>query len=398
MSDLIIGVGTSVAAEANAAVGEALAIARRALGGREPGLALITSTVEHRAEDVHAALRRELPSVPIHGATSCLGVIGGDRVVSGPGGAVGVALFASAGKASFAVGSASLEGGGRAAGRAAAEELLPSHGGAQPKLILLAATPGEEEAVLAGIAEIYPEAPVYGGSAADHAIAGDWSIYTDRGARREGVTLAAIFGDMRIGGAFGAPYRPAETSATVTEAAGRTLRTLGGEPAGAVLQRWVGDDIAEQVREGGNLLVQTALRPLGQTVPVPGGTPFHLALHPAFAHPGGAIDLFAVPTPGATLCPMSGTPDALVGIVESLAAQALTAADLRREDVRGAFLVYCAGCAGALGPRVDEAIAKLSAALGGVPLLGTCSFGEQGRVPSLGNVHANLSVAVLLFG
>lgn len=398
MSDLAVGTGVSVDEDTGAAVRAAVATARRALGGREPGLAVLVSTVEHRAEAVHEALRRELPSVPVHGATSCLGVIGAERVEIGPGGAVGVALFASAGDVRFAVGSASLAEGGRAAGRRAAEELSRARPGEAPKVILLAATPGLEEDVLAGIAEVFPDAPVYGGSAADHAIAGGWSIFTDRGAHSEGVTLAALFGDARIGGAFGAPYQPSDVSAVVTDAVGRSLRALDGEPAGAVLHRWLGDDIADQVREGGNLLMQTALRPLGTPVEAGGALPFYLPLHPAFAHPGGAVDLFAVPRPGATLCQLSGTPDSLVNVVEPLAAEALAASGMRLGEVRGAFLVYCAGCAGALGPRVDEAIAKLGHALGGVPVFGICSFGEQGRVPRLGNVHANLAVAVVLFG
>jgi hypothetical protein len=398
MSDLKVGTGTSVAQETSAAVSEAVAAARRALGGMEPGLAVLVTTVEHAAEAAHAALRRELPGVPVHGTTSCLGVIGAERVEIGPGGAVGVALFASAGEVRFAVGSASLADGGRAAGKRAAEDLSRAHAGEAPRVLLLSATPGQEEDVIAGIAEVFPEAPVYGGSAADHAIAGGWSIFTDRGARGEGVTLAALFGEARIGGAFGAPYVPSAVSATVTDAEGRSLRALDGEPAAAVLHRWIGDDIADQVREGGNLLMQTALRPLGMPVDAGADFRFYLPLHPAFAHAGGAVDLFAVPRPGATLCQMSGTPDSLVNIVEPLAAEALAASGMRLDEVRGALLVYCAGCAGALGPRVDEAIAKLGRALGGVPVFGTCSFGEQGRVPHLGNVHANLSVAVLLFG
>lgn len=403
MSDLRVGAGTSVAAPAGTAVAEAVAAARRALGGLDPGLAVLVATVDHEAEAVYAALRRELPGVRVHGFTSSLGVLGrgGGGAIMGPSGAVGVMLFASAGQARFSVGSASLDGGGRVAGRRAAEELAAAAPGAgSPRILLLASTPGQEEEVLAGIAEVFPGTAVYGGSAADHAIAGGWSIFTERGPRGDGVTLAALFGDVKVGAAFGAPYEPTPVRAVVTEAEGRSLLRLDGEPAASVLLRWVGDSIADEVREGGNLLVQTALRPLGMPVEIQGegGGHFHRLIHPAFARSTGAVDLFAVPRPGESLCLMSGTPDSLVAIVEPLIERALAASDMKAGDARGALLIYCAGCAGAIGARIEEVPARLEASLGGAALLGACTFGEQGAVPGLGNLHANLSVGVVVFG
>jgi hypothetical protein len=266
MSDLRVGVGTSVSADTKAAVAEAVALARAALGGQAPALALVGATVDHAAPALWAALREALPGVLIHGATSSLGMLSGRGIVMGPGGGVAVQLFASAKHVAFAVGAADFTDGARAAGRRAAEKISAGTGGKTPRLLLVAATPGDEEAVLAGIGEVFPGVPVFGGSAADHAIEGAWSIFTDRGTERAGVSLAAFCSEGRelaLGTAFDGPYQPTDQRAAVGEVQGRKLVRLGAEPAGAVLERWVGPAIADQVRVGGNLLVQTALSPLG---------------------------------------------------------------------------------------------------------------------------------------
>jgi hypothetical protein len=321
-------------------------------------------------------------------------------VVMGSNGSIGVLLFASSDDAAFSTGSSDFAQGARQAGHKAASEIV-SNGpkGKQPRLIFIAATPGNEEQVLEGIHEVLPGVPVFGGSAADHAIQGGWSIFTNDDTKREGVTLAAIFGDdVHVGAAIEGPYEPTAKQARVTAANGRTVKALDNRPATEVLHSWIGDAIADQVREGGNLLMQTALSPIGISRSGRNGKPFHVLLHPAHAHSEGNIDLFAEAPEGSTVCLMSGTGDSLVGIVDRLVDRCLDASKLSVKDARGAFLIYCAGCAGALGNRIDEVLARLAGRLPDVPLLGFCTFGEQGHVPEIGNVHTNLSVALVIVG
>jgi hypothetical protein len=399
MSDLTMSVGTSAASDTAAAVAEAVAGARDGLHGLAPQLAFVAATVDHDAARVHAAFREALPGVALHGATTSLGVLAKDGVVMGAGGGLGVLLFASPRDARFSVGSATFEGGARAAGRRAAEALVARGPvGEKPSVIFIAPTPGQEEEALAGVGEILPGVPIFGGSAADHAIEGAWSIFTDDGVKKEGVSLAAIYGSARVGAAFDGPYEPTTTSAVITEASGRSIVSLDGRPATAVLHAWIGDAIADQVREGGNLLVQTALRPVGIARTGGDGARFHQLLHPAQAHVEGSVDVFALPTPGATLCLMQGSESSLVEIAGGLVDRAFAAGGLDAGSVRGAFLIYCAGCAGAIGPRIDDVLRLLRARLPGTPLLGFCTFGEQGMVPGIGNLHSNLSVALVLLG
>jgi hypothetical protein len=403
MSDLRAAVGHSTAASTDDAISRAVRAALEGLGGARPALALLSATVEHDAAALLAALRRELPGVPVHGATSSLGVLAGSGIISAPSGAVGVMLLSSAAEGRFAVGGAAFDeaGGAAAAGRKAAEAVLAGMGGLRPGLLLIAASPGEEEAVMAGIESVLPGVPMYGGSAADHAIEGAWWVFTNDGPRKSGVSLAGIGGGIGLGSALVAPYEATARSAKVTELAGgstasRSIASLDGRAAMAVLDEWTGHTLTNERREGGNLLMQTALMPLGVAREREGGGRFYQLLHPAQAHTSGAFDVFASVAAGTTLSVMHGTQQGLVDTVDKLVAQALEDGGLKGDDVKAAVFYYCAGCAGAVGGRLNEAIARVGAMLPAVPVLGFCTFGEEGHVGGLGSMHTNLSLVLTL--
>lgn len=96
---------------------------------------------------------------------------------------------------------------------------------------------------------------------------------------------------------------------------------------------------------------------------------------------------------------MAGSADGLIDVVGELVRTALRSSGLRKDEVRGGALIYCAGCAGAVGPSLDEGLRRqLAPELGDIPLLGMCTFGEQGFVRGLGNVHQDISVSLVLIG
>jgi hypothetical protein len=400
MKNLQVGVGLSVLAEPRAAVREAIAQARQKCpsgAGRE--LVVVTSTVEHPPAQVWNAVRAELPHALIHGITTSLGVLTDNGVTSGPDGVVGIMLFRSWGEIGLAVGHAPVEGDGRESGRAAARQILAQSGGVRPALVLFNAAPGQEEGLLAGVAEVLPGVPAFGGSAADHAIAGEWSVFTNSGPASNAVSLAALCGDIAVGGALLAPYQPAGQTATVTRGEARTLRELDGQPAGQVLNRWLDGNLAFQLTEGGNILSQTALRPLGIKHDTPAG-PHYVTLHPAHIHtPDQTVDLFARVQQGEQVCLMQGSAEGLINVLGDLVQASLRSGGLRKEQVRAGVLIYCAGCAGSVGATLDAGLRKhLHKELAGVPLLGMCTFGEQGYVPGIGNLHQDLSVSLVLLG
>lgn len=393
MTRLWTGLGISTAADTSTAVASAVMEAQAQLAGQPTGLAFVTATVEHDAQVVCKTLASVLPGVPIHGVTTSLGVLSKRGIVTSNDGAVAVLLFAATGNIGFAVGSAVLSDDAKAAGRAVALQIKQSP--LPPRVLLLNGSPGREEDILAGIAEVLADVPAFGGSAADHAIAGEWSVFTSQGAFTDAVSVAALCGDVPFSGALLAPFVPTDCAATVTQGQDRRLAALDGQPAAEVLNRWLGGSLDFQLEEGGNILAQTALRPLAVRHQTSQGEHF-VTLHPAHVHAQDhSVDLFARVNPGDRICMMSGTVEGLTAVLDDL--YALTRQKLAAEQVRVAILIYCAGCAGAVGGLLHDALVeKLGKNLGDVPLLGLCTFGEQGFVPGLGNVHQDLSVSLLL--
>ncbi|WP_375766825.1 FIST C-terminal domain-containing protein [Archangium gephyra] len=390
-----IGVGIGDAVDAEKAVQAAVEQARAQLGGAPVQAAYITATVDYEAARVHTAFREALAGVPLHGVTTSLGVLTAAGVRNEGHGALAVMLVGGAPGTAFVA--SSTEADGRRAGEAAARALVRKAGGKPPRMILFNASPGMEEAMLEGIASVCPDVPCQGGSAADHAIAGQWSVFTHEGPVPAGVSLLGLFGEMRVGTALSTPYSPTGVAARATGAEGRTLLTLDGQPAAQVLGRWLEGAIDDQVRSGGNILAQTALRPIAVRRGV-SRRDHYVTVHPAHVHADrGSVDVFARIEPQDEVCLMTGTAEGLVNDVAHLIDMALAQGGLNSREVKGAALIFCAGCAGALGPRVDEGLRTFSRLLPGVPLLGLCTFGEQGYIPGLGNVHQDLSLSLTLF-
>lgn len=393
MTKLWAGFGTSTLADTQAAVDEAVKEAQERLVGQEPSLVVVTSTVEHDARAVLRAIRRLLPHALVHGVTTSLGVLTKQGIVASGDGVVGILLFAAEGQIGFSVGHAVLGDNARAAGRRAAEQIAA--GPLLPRVLLFNSSPGREEDILAGIAEVLPGVPAFGGSAADHAIVGEWSVYTNDGVQRDAVSVAAICGEVGFGGALLAPFEAMSLRATVTAGHDRHIVSLDGKPAGEVLNAWLDDSLSLQIAEGGNILAQTALRPLAIRHQTADGE-HYVTIHPSQIHvEDRSIDLFARISQGDELCLMTGTVEGLTQVLANL--HVLASRGLQPDKIRAAILIYCAGCAGAVGGALHDGLrTHLGPTLGAIPLLGMCTFGEQGHIPGLGNVHQDLSVSLLL--
>ncbi|MEL6546189.1 MAG: FIST C-terminal domain-containing protein, partial [Myxococcota bacterium] len=172
----------------------------------------------------------------------------------------------------------------------------------------------------------------------------------------------------------------------------RRVPSLDGQPAAAVLRDWVGPDIEGQVRGGGPILAQTALLPVGFGDPVN-------CVHPAFIDADTqAVDVFANLPVGTKIHGLSAERADLVAALDTVWEKALEDFGGEPSSLAGVFLIYCAGCAGAAGDELDQGIRNWAKGLNGVPMLGACTFGEQGHIPGHGNRHGNLSVGLMLMG
>jgi hypothetical protein len=281
--------------------------------------------------------------------------------------------------------------------RAAATEMTRKLG-RKPDVVLLHATPGFEERVLAGIDDALDRSvPVYGGSAADDELAGNWRVFAGTQIEREGFVIAGFTSAHAIHGSFIAGYTPTGQKGRVTSAAGRVVKTIDGKPAAQVYDHWTNGKIRDALVNGGVVLAQTSLDPIGRLVDRVGQVPRYLLSHPHQVHPDGSLSFFTEMAVGDELVLMLGSEASLLDRTRQVAARARGSAT---EPLAGGILVYCSGCVGAIGDGPAAEVARIfGAQLGRAPFIGAATFGEQGCFsgPTSVNRHGNLMCDAILF-
>lgn len=342
-------------------------------------------------EELALAGRAAFGDVPLHGGSSCLGVMGSDGISIDGSGSGAFAIWDPDG--SYGTASAPLGQDPQAAARAVVLAALARAGrpGELPDMVWVTASPGREEAVLAGLRSVLgSETLIVGGSAADNDVSGQWALFGPDGLHRDGIVVSVLFPTQPIASVYQSGYAPIGPSGVVTRAEGRKLIEIDGQSAAEVLHHWSGGVVPPVGPESQSILAPTALWPLGRVVRHVANVPFHLIVHPATVCPDGSVDLFADVSVGDRLWQMRGTTDSILGRAGAVAAAA-------RANVggaaAGALVVYCGGCMLSMRDRLGEVAQGVTAALGDAPWLGVFTFGEQG-VPAGDEVrHGNLMIS-----
>jgi hypothetical protein len=146
----------------------------KAFGLRDPSFVLAYATVEFPLSNLLESLRRTFPGTPVFGCTSYQGVFSREGFFRG------AALLAGEPGDSLqvtAVVRRAHAGDARGKAHAACRELAATLNG-KPRLVLMHATPGFEERVVEGIeSALGQEVAIFGGSAADDTIGGNWHVF-----------------------------------------------------------------------------------------------------------------------------------------------------------------------------------------------------------------------------
>ncbi len=367
--------------------------------GNPPDVLFVNTSATADCKRLVALLRERAPDIPLHGSTSCLGLMTEEGFHSQDGFGLGL-LGIHDPDGSYGTGMAPLGDDPKAATASALEQALGEAGqeGAVPALVWVTASPGSEEKVLQGI-ESYlgPNVPICGGSAADNTVSGEWKLFISEDIQDSAVITTVLFPGTDVYSAFHSGYEPTEHRGKVTRAEGRTVYEIDGRPAVEAYDKWTGGALSEHLSKPGNVLAHTTLYPLGRVVGDVAGVANYQLSHPDGVLEGGALTVFTDVDVGDEFVLMQGTPDSLASRAGRVATAALNTNDATADDVAGALIIYCAGCMLTIQERMNEVVKGLGEALNGAPFLGAFTFGEQGCFVGGENRHGNLMISVLIF-
>jgi len=226
--------GSSVKSEAKAAGYEAAEKASKGLKNPKVVFAYAASGYYSDLPEVVNGIREALPGVPVIGSTTWGGVIlpegfvGGKHfvglmVLSDPNLAVGIGTAENHGDEQTA----------REGGRKAAQAAMKQAGRAEPPdYFYMSSMPGFEESYLKGISEVIGRKPVFGGSAVDELVTGDWDVFTHDGRAGYGVAVAFFYTDKPMVNHFTSePYFELEEKLVIKKMdSPRRLVSIEGKP------------------------------------------------------------------------------------------------------------------------------------------------------------------------
>jgi hypothetical protein len=356
---------------------------------RRPRAVFAYCTVGLDAASFIATLARAMPDTRIIGATTC-------QQAATDEGAGATAMALALGGEGFRVGVAS--GAAGASAHALGEELARAalvdagFDAAAARFVVLHATPGLEEGVLAGVASVMGSSvPLIGGSAADDDITGRWACFGKGSAIAAGACLLVCDWPWKLAMTFQSGYRATEKRGVVTACDQRRIISIDGRPAADVYNEWT----KRSLPVGENILAATALTPLGAVRGMAAGLELHVLVHPEHIGPDRSIHAFATVSEGETLVLMESTISSLTRRSAAVTNFALTQARLSVDDVVGELVIYCAGCSLALGGKVSDMVVGLQRHIG-APFVMPFTFGEQGCITRGRVDHGNLMCSALL--
>jgi hypothetical protein len=368
------------------------------LGGA-PQLLILSTTQSHDAQVVTDYLSASAPNAKLIGGTSRWGVMTAEGYHSRDRAALGMCGVRATGLV-CGIASVDIQDDPKAAAIKAVDLALQDadRPGELPDLVAMIQAPGHEELVIEGIQEVLgPEIAVIGGSAADDGSTGQWKQYANGRATTNGLTLAVLFLSTKVGYAFRSGYAPTEHRAVVTRASGRTIYELDGRPAAEVYDEWTDGLLSRVIRDGVDISTHSDMYPMGRAVRQVSGVTQYALVAPFKTTPDGAIHTFAAARERQVLTLMTGTQDSLVRRAGKVISAAMESGSLEHADVRGAVVIYCAGCMAAVADRMDEVVDDINTSLDGKPFIGTFTSGEQGCFLEGGATHANCMISALVF-
>ena len=335
---------------------------------------------------------------PIIGCTSSGGIIVPDGYVTSENGFGGVL---SLNDPNMIVGLACHESGrdARTIGRKVAIEAVENAKTTRaPAYFYMVASPKEEEDYLMGIQDVIGRVPMFGGSAADDTVEGNWKIICNDKVFSDGVAVAFFYTDNEIITSYTGAYHETENVGLITEVKeDRTLVTIDRVSALKKYAHWI--NVSPTALKGQNLLLASVTKPLGVKDPLGNLT---VIRHPMFGNDQGTrttaddtITLGNKVVKGTAIIQLEASIDELVNSTGN------TLKSLRKKlyaSPAAYILIHCGGRKLGIGERIDEVHKQLLKESKGVPFIVPFTFGEYGYDEHSSNICGGLMLSFTVFG
>ena len=372
--------------------------AKNANVGMRPKLGMMYCSCNDDVEEVVSGAMSSMKGAPVIGCTSSGMIITNDGIIESEDGFAGLMSFDDK---NINIGVAAHKAGknAREIGRKVARQAVENAGeNYSPNYFYMVASPKEEEDYLMGIQDVIGRVPMFGGSAADDTVEGNWKIFCNDQVFQDGVAVAFFYTDNDIVTSYTGAYRDTENYGLITEVKNdRTLVKIDGVSALKKYADWIGKNPSEL--KGQNLLVASITKPLGVKDPLGNLT---VVRHPMFGDDMGTktttddvINLGNKVVEKTAIVQLEATVDELIKSTKT------TLKDVKSQlstEPAGYFLVHCGGRKLGIGDRIDEVYKNLVEEAHGVPFITVFTFGEYGYDEHSANICGGLMLSFTAFG
>ena len=353
-------------------------------GLKNPKIGFLFTSTKYNQDELLKGIKSVCPELKIVGCTSSGAVMTPDGIISGENGFAGMMVLED-NELNVGVASSPRGQDPRSTGRKIAREAMEDAGKKHPPVAFaMFASPAEEEYYLKGIQDVIGEVPMFGGSAADDAVVGEWKVFCENKSFGDGCAVALFYTTKEIKNVFTGAYEETDNVGIITKVEDdRKIVEIDGVPALKKYAEWTGLNADELM--GQNLLVASIPMALGVKT-IQGD--LMAVRHSMIGNPDYSFNVGAKMAEKTAVIQLATDVDGLIeGAVKTIK-------ELKQDfKAEAMFLVHCGGRKLHIGERVDEDFVAIKNAAGETPFIVAFTFGEYGQNNHSGATIGGLSLS-----